>query len=184
MSVGSVVDHAVALYRHSWRPFALLAVVWWIPSLVSSVVDFGGPVNRALTESAGWLEKQAVVALICVPLLLLSVIALAGIGPLAGLAVWAASPRHRSRRLKWLIVLSAPFGLFVYLYMRWSLWGPLVLLESKGPMASLLVAPILPIALTLLTVHLRNEREGADLHARLSALESLDTGFKPARSGG
>src|SRR5712691_2107911 len=58
MSVGGVVDHAVALYRHSWRPFALLALLWWIPSLVSPVLDFGGPVNRALTDSAVWLEKQ------------------------------------------------------------------------------------------------------------------------------
>jgi hypothetical protein len=65
----------------------------------------------------------------------------------------------------------------LYLYVRWSLWGPLVLLV-------ILVAPILPIALTLLTIHLRNEREGVDLHERLSALESLDTGFKPARSTG
>jgi hypothetical protein len=39
--------------------------------------------------------------------------------------------------LKWLIILTAPFGLLVYYVTRWSLFVPASVLEHRGPLDAL-----------------------------------------------
>jgi hypothetical protein len=56
---------------------------------------------------------------------------------LVGLMVWATRPTARTNWLKWLIVLTAPFGLPVFVFVRWSLLVPAAVLEGRGPLGSL-----------------------------------------------
>ena len=48
-----------------------------------------------------------------------------------------AESRARKRWLKWLIILTAPFGLPTYYGMRWSMFVAAAVLERRGPLASL-----------------------------------------------
>lgn len=54
-----------------------------------------------------------------------------------GLIYWWRKPAGRQRWLKWLIVLTAPFGLLTYFIVRWSLFLPAVVVEGHGPLSSL-----------------------------------------------
>ena len=54
-----------------------------------------------------------------------------------GLLVWWANPSARRPWLRWLIVLTFPFGLPTYFSYRWALALPAVVLERAGPAAAL-----------------------------------------------
>jgi membrane-anchored glycerophosphoryl diester phosphodiesterase (GDPDase) len=54
-----------------------------------------------------------------------------------GLIVWATRPHLRRPWLKWLIILTTPFGLATYYGVRWSLFIPAVVLEGQGPVDAL-----------------------------------------------
>jgi hypothetical protein len=189
-----------------------------------------------------WLLAVTVTFFASLALLVLAVLGLGGIVPVILLVVWFTRPQQRRPYLRWLIVIMTPFGLLIYHWVRWSLWGPLIVLEPHGPGAALqrsgilvrgrwfqaavayalasgvtlflstapwlvaalvlqalgitdgisdprpfaqlillavanvtwvVLAPILPISLTLLTLHLRNAREGTDLADRLRAPEQV-----------
>jgi hypothetical protein len=70
-----------------------------------------------------------------VPFLVLRRWALVGILiALLALIGWAASrDLRRQPAVKWAIVLGTPFGLPVYLGVRWSLWLPAAVLDRAGP---------------------------------------------------
>jgi hypothetical protein len=54
-----------------------------------------------------------------------------------GLLFWWLRPSARSTWLKWLIILTAPFGLPIYFGVRWGMLVPVVVLEDSGPIAAL-----------------------------------------------
>jgi hypothetical protein len=53
------------------------------------------------------------------------------------LVVWWLRPGARKAWVKWLIVLTAPFGLPTYVIGRWSMYIPAAVLEQRGPLAAL-----------------------------------------------
>jgi membrane-anchored glycerophosphoryl diester phosphodiesterase (GDPDase) len=55
-----------------------------------------------------------------------------------GLLFWWLRPTSRNKRwLKWLIILTTPFGLPTYYGTRWGLYVPAAVLEHRGPIAAL-----------------------------------------------
>jgi len=56
---------------------------------------------------------------------------------IVGLLFWWLRPSVRRKRLKWLIILTAPFGLPTYIATQWALYLAAVVLEDKGPVAAL-----------------------------------------------
>jgi hypothetical protein len=54
-----------------------------------------------------------------------------------GLLFWWFKPDTRKTWLKWLIILTAPFGLLVYVATQWGMYLPAAVLEDKGPVAAL-----------------------------------------------
>jgi hypothetical protein len=55
-----------------------------------------------------------------------------------GLLFWWLRPTTRNKRwLKWLIILSTPFGLPTYYGTRWGLYVPAAVLEHQGPIDAL-----------------------------------------------
>jgi len=62
---------------------------------------------------------------------------LLGIVPTIALIVWWLNPRARKGWVKWLIILTAPFGLLIYFLVRWSMFIAAVVLERLGPVAAL-----------------------------------------------
>jgi hypothetical protein len=56
---------------------------------------------------------------------------------LIGLLNWWRNPRSRRRWVKWLIILSAPFGLLTYYLVRWTVWLPAMIVEGRGPLDAL-----------------------------------------------
>jgi len=54
-----------------------------------------------------------------------------------GLLFWWLKPPSRRPWLKWMIILTAPFGLVTYYTIRWALLLPAVLLEGRGPLDSI-----------------------------------------------
>ena len=60
-----------------------------------------------------------------------------GLTPLVALIVWVANPGARANWLKWLIILTTPWGLPIYFGVKWSLWAQVVVLEGVGPMDAL-----------------------------------------------
>ncbi len=70
----------------------------------------------------------------------LFIVTIFGIGSLiaiVGLLFWWFRPSTRRSWLKWLIVLTTPFGLLMYVSTRWALYLAAVVLEDKGPIAAL-----------------------------------------------
>lgn len=53
------------------------------------------------------------------------------------LLVWWRKPTARKPWLKWLIILTAPFGLLTYYTVRWALWLPAIVVEQFGPLGAL-----------------------------------------------
>jgi hypothetical protein len=56
---------------------------------------------------------------------------------LVGLYFWWQKPGTRKPWLKWLIILTAPYGLAAYYFVRWSLYLPVLVLERKGPIGAM-----------------------------------------------
>lgn len=103
--------------------------------------SYGVAVRRLLTLlGAGVLLALALIGLGLVASLLFVVTLfgiLGGLAALAGLLVWWLNPPARRPWLKWLIVLTAPGGLPVYMGVRWSLFIPAAILERHGARAAL-----------------------------------------------
>jgi hypothetical protein len=78
------------------------------------------------------LATVAATALAAVTLFLIG-----GAVALVGLIVWWLNPGARKLWLKWLIILSAPYGLPAYLAVRWSLYLAAIVLERRGPVDAL-----------------------------------------------
>ena len=62
---------------------------------------------------------------------------LGGIVPGVGLLVWWLNRGARKGWLKWLIILTAPFGLPLYFGVRWSMFVAAAVLERRGPLDAL-----------------------------------------------
>jgi hypothetical protein len=62
---------------------------------------------------------------------------LGSLAALIGLVYWWRVPRGRTPVLKWLIILTAPYGLLVYYLTRWSLTVPASVVEQRGPIDAL-----------------------------------------------
>jgi hypothetical protein len=56
---------------------------------------------------------------------------------LVGLLFWWLRPSTRQTWLKWLIILTTPYGLPVYASTRWGMYLVAAVLEDKGPAAAL-----------------------------------------------
>jgi hypothetical protein len=56
---------------------------------------------------------------------------------LVGLIYWWVKPEGRRPWLKWLIILTSPYGLVTYYFVRWSLFVPAIVLEGEGPLAAM-----------------------------------------------
>ena len=94
----------------------------------------------AAVFGAALLAGIGIVALTLVGTLLFVVTLFGSVGSivaLIGLLVWWLRPTARRTWLKWLIILTAPFGLVVYYFVRWSLFVPAVVLERRGPLGAL-----------------------------------------------
>ena len=63
---------------------------------------------------------------------------LGSLAALIGLIYWWRVPRGRTPVLKWLIILTAPYGLLVYYLTCWSLIVPASVVERRGPIDALL----------------------------------------------
>ncbi len=71
-------------------------------------------------------------------LFILTIFGLAGsLIAIVGLLFWWLRPSVRRNWFKWLIILTAPFGLLTYISTRWALYLAAVVLEDKGPIAAL-----------------------------------------------
>jgi hypothetical protein len=60
--------------------------------------------------------------------------AVGGLAAIIGLIYWWRAPHGRTRILKWMIILTAPYGLLIYYLTRWSLIVPAAVLERCGPL--------------------------------------------------
>jgi len=104
---------------------------------VSAAAASGGALRKAVVlvlTTILWLLGVALATLACLPALLLTIVpGLGGLLPLVLLLRWASRPHTRTPGRKWSIILLTPFGLLLYWAVRWSLWGPLVMLEGAGP---------------------------------------------------
>jgi hypothetical protein len=95
----------------------------------------GLPRVPALFGSAVLLFLAVVgLAIVATPLLVISFF---GLITLICLAVWAANPGARRPWLKWLMILTTPYGLVIYYGTRWALYGRAIVLERAGPVAAL-----------------------------------------------
>jgi hypothetical protein len=63
---------------------------------------------------------------------------LGSLAALIGLVYWWRVPRGRTPVLKWLIILTAPYGLLVYYLTRWSLTVLASVVEQRGPIDALM----------------------------------------------
>jgi Membrane domain of glycerophosphoryl diester phosphodiesterase len=130
----------------------ILGLLWSAASATAAACYLGGQrptvrgvYARALRRLPALLVATLLLAVLVVLLTLASVVlfvaTLAGIlgslVALVGLLYWWAKPEGRRRWLKWLIVLTAPFGLVTYWAVRWSLYLPAVVLEGEGPLGAL-----------------------------------------------
>ena len=62
---------------------------------------------------------------------------LGSLAAIIGLLVWWLNPNARRTWLKWLIILTAPFGLLMYYSVRWAVLIPAIVIEHKGPLGAL-----------------------------------------------
>jgi len=86
------------------------------------------------------LYLLAIVGLSIAASLLFVVTGFGVLGTLAasiGLLVWWLNPPARRPWLKWMIILTTPFGLVAYYTVRWALLLPAIVLEWRGPLAAL-----------------------------------------------
>jgi hypothetical protein len=131
---------------------SLFGLIWSVAAMITAV-DFatgrqpqlGEVYQRALARllavlGAGVLVFLGVVLLTiaaAVPFVV-SVFGALGVPLATGLLIyWWRSPGGRTPWLKWLIILSAPFGLLAYYSVRWALFLPALVIEHLGPLESL-----------------------------------------------
>ncbi|MBV9603085.1 MAG: hypothetical protein JOZ87_40460 [Chloroflexi bacterium] len=99
----------------------------YLPALISGLV-------YALAMIVLVMVATAIVVLfvIAFPVSVIAILA-----AIAGGLFWAFQPRARSTWLKWLIIVTAPFGLPIYFAGTWSMYLCAVVLERRGPIDSL-----------------------------------------------
>ena len=73
-----------------------------------------------------------VLFVVAVPVSLIAILA-----ALAGGVIWAFQPRARTAWLKWLIIITTPFGLPIYFGGIWSMYLCAAVLERQGPIGAL-----------------------------------------------
>jgi hypothetical protein len=87
-----------------------------------------------LLVGVGWLGLM----LLAMGLFVLTVFGVLGsLIAIVGLLLWWLRPGTRRTWLKWLIILTAPFGLAIYYLTRWGMFIGASVLENKGPVAAL-----------------------------------------------
>jgi hypothetical protein len=62
---------------------------------------------------------------------------LSGLAPLVALIVWWLRADLRKTWLKWVIIVTVPFGLTIYYSFRWSMYVAAAVLEDCGPITAL-----------------------------------------------
>ena len=130
----------------------VLGLLWSAASTAAAATYLGGGqpsvwgIYRLALKRLLWLILTTLLFLVLFVLLLLAstglfVITLFGtlgtLIALIGLIIWWASPARRRPWLKWLIVLTTPFGLLSYYSVRWFLYLPAVVLEGARPVGAL-----------------------------------------------
>jgi membrane-anchored glycerophosphoryl diester phosphodiesterase (GDPDase) len=101
---------------------------------------YGQALGRLPAMLGGTLLYVVLFLVLAVGSLITMVVTLFGLGtlvPLIGLIVWGTKPHLRRPWFKWLIILTAPYGLVIYYFVRWSLFIPAVAVEGQGPVAAL-----------------------------------------------
>ena len=102
---------------------------------------FGRTLRRYLTALVSGILTFAAVMLLLIPTGIIFVVyavafpfsLLAILAALAGFVVWWVRPTWRSLWMKWLIIVTTPFGLLAYLAGTWSMYLCAVVLEQRGP---------------------------------------------------
>ncbi len=125
-----------------WSAAATIAAAKYLGGEEPSV---GGAYGRALRRLPLLILTTLLLALLWLFLFLAStvlfVVTLFGtLGTLVALIAlinWWVKPESRRTWLKWLIILTSPFGLVTYYFVRWSLYLPAVVLEGEGPIGAL-----------------------------------------------
>lgn len=118
-------------YIHSTRPrlggVLLRTLRRYLPTFASGLVFF----------VALMLLAAAAVLIFVVFVLLPPVGVLATLGSIVGAVLWWLRPSLRTSWLKWLIIVTAPFGLPAYFAGLWSMYVPAAVLENHGPLGAL-----------------------------------------------
>jgi hypothetical protein len=68
---------------------------------------------------------------------IVTLLGVAGIVPLVALIVWWLRPGARKGWVKWLIIVTAPYGLLIYYGFRWAMYAAAAVLEGYGPIGAL-----------------------------------------------
>jgi hypothetical protein len=132
--------------------YSFFALLWTAAIIVTTDAYLRGEPPR-LARVYGRSARRYVTVLISTLLVTLGVIGLALLSTLlvvvtifgvsgsliaiVGLLFWWLRPSTRRNWLKWLIILTAPFGLLTYVTTRWALYLAAAVLEDKGPVAAL-----------------------------------------------
>ncbi|MBV9174236.1 MAG: hypothetical protein JOZ81_29585 [Chloroflexi bacterium] len=101
---------------------------------------YGIALRRLLALIGGSFLIAVAIGVLSLVAMVLFVITLFGLGTLIALVcliVWATRPAARKVWLKWLIVLTFPFGLPMFFFVRWSMFVPAIVLERRGPMRAM-----------------------------------------------
>jgi hypothetical protein len=131
---------------------ALFGMAWTAALVVTSDAHFRGE-----EPGPGWVYRRALkrilVVLVSTVLFFLGLLALSVLATiffiltvfglvgsliaLVGLLVWWLRPTARRTWLKWLIILTTPYGLPTYYAFRWAMYIAAIVLEGRGPTAAL-----------------------------------------------
>jgi hypothetical protein len=126
----------------------------WSIAIVATTDVFLHAADAHLPEVFGRTLRRYVPALLGACLWLLGVLALAVVSVLSffiwpvvlvgilisivGIVFWWLRPSVRGTWLKWLIIVTTPFGLPTYFAGVWSMYLPAAVLEGRGPLGSLI----------------------------------------------
>jgi hypothetical protein len=99
----------------------------YLPALLSGIVY-----ALAMVLLLALATAIFVLFVIAAPVSLIAILA-----AIAGGLFWAFQPRARTAWLKWLIIVTAPFGLAIYFAGAWSMYLCAAVLERRGPFAAL-----------------------------------------------
>jgi hypothetical protein len=102
---------------------------------------YGTAARRLVALIVGGLIVALAMVILTLLAMLLFVVTLFGVlGSLIAavcLIVWATRATARTEWLKWLMVLTTPFGLPMFFFVRWSMFVPAIVLEGRGPLRAL-----------------------------------------------